>query len=58
MSANVMVLDYLGAKCIKCSSCGYDERDMYEVFPEEKTSQKEKANFSPYKAGGHDRVKK
>lgn len=50
--------DYLGAKCVVCDSCGFDGRETYLVYPEEKRSQKEKGRYSPYKAGGAGRSRK
>jgi len=47
---------YLGTDCIICS-CGYDERDKYDMVSGQRTSQKEKARFNPYKAGGSKRTK-
>ena len=43
---------------IKCNNCGFDERVVYDVYPEQKTSQKAKGNYSPYKAGGSGRARK
>ena len=57
-SENIKLVDYLGIKAVKCNDCGFDETKEYEVFPEEKKSQKEKGRFSPYKAGGKSRTKK
>ena len=57
-SSNVKTIEYLGVECIVCKECGFDERKQYDVFPEEKKSQKEKGRFTPYKAGGHGRSKK
>ena len=57
-SGNVEVSEYMGVKCIICNDCGYDESQQYEVYPEEKGSQKEKSRHSPYKAGGFGRAKK
>ena len=56
-------------KCPKCKSlvhvedklsfieckCGYDELGEDEVFPEQRTSQREKGKYSPYKTGGRGR---
>lgn len=56
-SENVKVVDYLGAKCIICKSCDYDERLNYDIVPEENTSQREKGRYNVYKAGGHQRLK-
>ena len=57
-SSNVKIIDYLGVKCVKCNNCGYDESRQYDVYPEEKASQKEKGSYTPYKAGGFSRAKK
>jgi len=57
-SRDVKLVDYLEVKCIICYDCGFDERKHYNVFPEEKVSQKEKARYSPYKSGGLNRTKK
>ncbi len=51
------MVDYLSVKCIVCGNCGYDETKQYDVYPEEKTSQKEKGRYTPYKAGGFKRTK-
>lgn len=50
--------DYMGAICVVCNSCGFDERETYEVFTEEKTNQKHKKEYSPYKLGGKNRINK
>ncbi|MAE43289.1 hypothetical protein CMO93_05940 [Candidatus Woesearchaeota archaeon] len=57
-SNNIKIVDYLGTKCIICKNCGFDESKEYEVYPEQKTSQKEKARHTPYKTGGHKRTRK
>lgn len=57
-STNIKIVNYLGIKCQVCSDCGYDEREAYEVFPEERSSQKAKASYSPYKTGGPRRTQK
>ena len=54
-SKNTKQVKYQGIDCTVCNDCSYDERDKYEVFEEGKTSQKEKARYSPYKAGGGKR---
>ena len=51
-------VSYLGICCVACQNCGFDEREIYEVYPEEKTSQKAKGRYSPYKAGGPKRAGK
>ena len=55
---NIKLIDYLGVKCIICRNCGYDESKQYDVFPENKVSQKEKGRYSPYKTGGFKRNRK
>lgn len=55
-SENIKVVDYLGIKCLVCNNCGFDERYYYEIYPEQRTSQKEKGRFNPYKAGGKRRT--
>ena len=57
LSENLKEVEYLGMKCILCNDCGYDERNELDVFPEEKTSQKEKGRYNPYKTGGKNRSK-
>lgn len=47
----------MGVKCIVCNNCGFDESKQYDVYPEGKTSQKEKGRYTPYKAGGFKRTK-
>ncbi len=54
----INIIDYMGVKCIICSNCGFDETERYEVFPEEKKSQKAKGRYTPYKSGGFGRIKK
>ncbi|MBI2541426.1 hypothetical protein HYV80_01840 [Candidatus Woesearchaeota archaeon] len=57
-SDNAKLIRYLGIKVVKCSSCGFDESAVYEVFPEQKASQKAKGNYSKYKTGGSRRTAK
>ena len=57
-SDDVKEVDYMGSIMLVCGNCGYDERQTYDVFPESKTSQKAKKEFSPYKSGGRLRIKK
>jgi len=57
-SKDIKLQSYLGIKIIKCSNCGFDESSVYEVFPEQKTSQKAKGNYSVYKKGGSRRTAK
>ena len=57
-SDKIKIISYIGVKCIICNNCGFDESSQYEVYPEEKKSQKAKEKYSVYKAGGFSRVKK
>ena len=50
-------INYRGIECCVCPKCSYDERDQYDESAGEKTNQKAKGNFSPYKTGGPKRVK-
>jgi DNA-directed RNA polymerase subunit M/transcription elongation factor TFIIS len=54
-SADVKSVDYLNITCVVCGSCGYDERQEYDVVAEFKPSSKVKGSFTPYKAGGAKR---
>ncbi|MEK6921868.1 MAG: hypothetical protein AABX82_08315 [Nanoarchaeota archaeon] len=47
---------YMDITILKCKNCGYDESTLYEIYPEQKTSQKAKGQFSPYKTGGGKRT--
>lgn len=55
-SKNIRLTGYLGIKVIKCGNCGFDESVIYEVFPEQNTSQKAKGKYSVYKTGGGRRT--
>jgi len=57
-SSDVNVTNYLGVKCVICDNCHYDQAKDYEVYGENKPSQKAKGSYSPYKAGGHGRARK
>lgn len=57
-SSEVFVVRYRGTSCVVCRACGYDERDEYEVFPEQRSTQREKASHSPYRRGGKNRTQK
>jgi len=57
-SKDVKLQNYLGIKAIKCGNCGFDESTVYEVFPEQKTSQKAKGKYTIYKTGGSQRTSK
>lgn len=51
-SSNVEVEIIDDLEFLKCNSCGFDEKDDYEVYPEERSAQKGKSGFTPYKRGG------
>ena len=55
-SEDINLIKYQGIECVVCKKCGYDEREEYDVYPEEKVSQKEKARYTPYKIGGGRRT--
>ena len=57
-SENIKFKNYLGIKAIKCNNCGFDESNIYEVYPEQKTSQKSKGKYTIYKTGGSQRARK
>jgi len=57
-SNEVRIIDHMGIICIVCNNCEYDESKQYEVYPEDKKSQKVKNRYTPYKVGGFGRVKK
>ena len=57
-SYNVEPYMYESAEVIKCSDCGFDEGSEFEQYPTEKTSQKAKGSYTPYKAGGSQRARK
>ncbi len=42
---------------LTCNSCGYDEL-REETFVEQRTSQREKGKYTPYKAGGAGRTRR
>ncbi len=57
-SKAVKFYNYLNIKVLKCSKCKFDERSLYDVYPEQKTSQKEKGKYTKYKIGGSQRTMK
>lgn len=57
-SKNIKSVDYMGVKCILCKDCGFDERDKLEEYPEDRSSQKAKGEYSKYKVGGGKRTRK
>ena len=57
-SYNVEPYLYQSVEIIKCDDCGFDEGTEFEQLPTEKTSQKAKGKYTPYKAGGSQRARK
>ena len=57
-SKKIKSYNYIGTKIIKCSDCNFDESKIYEVYPEQKTSQKAKGEYNIYKTGGSSRSRK
>jgi uncharacterized Zn finger protein len=55
-SGNIRLVKYMSIKTIKCNNCGFDESGAYYIVPEQKTSQKAKGRYSPYKTGGNRRT--
>lgn len=55
-STDVTVHEDEGLSFVTCNSCDYDE--LEEFYPSERTSQREKARYSPYKAGRKGRIRK
>ena len=55
-SKEAKIQSYMNIKIIKCSNCGFDESTVYDIVPEQKTSQKAKGKYSAYKTGGHRRT--
>ncbi len=52
------IAEYQDIPCMTCKKCGYDERDLYDIVPNERTSQKAKGEHTPYKTGGAKRTQK
>lgn len=57
-SKDIKIVAYLDIEAIKCNDCGFDETEQYEVFPEQRETQREKTRFTPYKKGGATRANK
>jgi len=55
-SDNVHIIK-IGKKAhIVCNDCFYDETNEFDVYPEQRETQREKARYSPYKTGGSRRT--
>ena len=57
-SYNIKPYLYQSVEVIKCNDCGFDECSFYDEFPGERTSQKAKGKYTPYKTGGSQRTRK
>ncbi len=58
-SVNVEIVNEDNRDYIVCKKCGFDSRFEYdEMYPEERSSQKAKGRYSPYKRGGGRRTVK
>jgi len=57
-SLNIKFSKYFGIQTIKCGNCGFDESSVYDVYPEQKKSQKAKGAYAVYKTGGIQRTKR
>lgn len=57
-SYNIEPYLYHSVEVIKCNECGFDEGSVYDVVPEQKTSQKAKGRYNVYKTGGSQRTRK
>ncbi|MBI5392749.1 hypothetical protein HZA96_02670 [Candidatus Woesearchaeota archaeon] len=49
-SSNIDYVKYLKEYYLICDNCGYDASSKYQLLAEEKTSQKAKGNYSPYRS--------
>ncbi len=58
LSTDIKRVKYMEFDALICRKCGYDERQEYEMHSQERSSQKEKGRFSPYKSGGAKRTMK
>jgi hypothetical protein len=56
-SNNIQLEDYMGSECIICNDCKYNQIDELNITSENKTSQREKGRYTPYKTGGAKRTK-
>lgn len=56
-SLNTRNITYLDVDCIVCNECGFDEREELDTYPQDRTNQKAKASYSPYRSGGKGRTR-
>jgi len=55
-SANIIIEEYMGAQCIICNNCNYNQTAELDIYAENKISQKQKGRHTPYKTGGGKRT--
>ncbi|HIG92902.1 TPA: hypothetical protein HA242_03945 [Candidatus Woesearchaeota archaeon] len=56
-SPGVNITYHNGIPFLHCRHCGYNELAEEDTFPEDRTSQREKGRYSPYKTGGSGRTR-
>tara|TARA_Y100000310_G_scaffold336148_1_gene419963 strand:- start:9 stop:206 length:198 start_codon:yes stop_codon:yes gene_type:complete len=56
-SKEIKLVNYINIKALVCKSCQYDERNEFEPDSNQRTSQKAKGSYTPYKTGGSRRTK-
>jgi len=56
-SESTKLVIYMGVDCLICLQCGYDEREVYSVYPDQKPTELGRKGY-PYKQGGHNRIMK
>jgi len=57
-SSDVKIKEEEGFEFLVCKKCGYDEGEGFDIYPEERSAQKGKSGFTPYKRGGSRRSAK
>ena len=48
---------YSGVECYRCLDCGFDSCAELDDVSQQRTSQKAKGKYSPYKSGGKSRTR-
>lgn len=56
-SENIKAYKYMDEDCYRCSDCGHDSCAELDDVPGERSSQRKKGKYSPYKTGGSKRTK-
>ena len=57
-SPDTQIKEEDGFEFIVCKKCGYNEAEDSDIYPEERSAQKGKSGFTPYKRGGAQRSAK